>query len=300
MKSKISLPARARALARHWLRLQPRAVIPAKAQRAPKILHHVKRSGLGVEIGPSYGPLAPKREGFQVHVIDHLDRAGLMDKYRSHGMPVDQIEEVDFVWRGESYAELTGHRQHYDWIIASHLIEHTPDLIGFLLNCAEILKDDGVLSLAIPDARYCFDHFRSPSSVASAIDAHLARRVRPSPGTVAEHHLSAVARAGRIAWSARDRGIYSFVHTHAEARATMEKACDTEAYLDVHVWCFTPHSFRLMIQDLYELGLQPFRECSFFPTAGCEFYVTLGRQGSGPGLDRLALLKKARREFAAA
>jgi hypothetical protein len=34
-------------------------------------LRWVKKEGWGVEIGPSHCPLAPKAEGYKVHIIDH-------------------------------------------------------------------------------------------------------------------------------------------------------------------------------------------------------------------------------------
>src|SRR5690606_33473322 len=121
------------------------------------LLSMLDRDGRGLEIGPSHNPVAPKREGFRVEVVDHADRATLVGKYRGHGVDVDLIEDVDFVWSGESYAELTGKSSHYDWIIASHVIEHVPDLVGFVKACAEVLHDGGVLALAVPDKRFCFD-----------------------------------------------------------------------------------------------------------------------------------------------
>lgn len=274
-----------------------RWTIPYAARRSAKILKHIQRDAWGVEIGPSYGPLAPKREGYRVHVIDHLNREQLIEKYRAHGISVEKIEEVDFVWHGEPYAQLTGHTKHYQWIIGSHLVEHTPDLIGFLKNCAAILKDDGVLSLAVPDARYCFDHFRPLTSLGSVIDAHLGGRVMQTPGTVCDSKLNAVSRKGRIAWSAGTTGAYGFVHNLEEVRTLLKQSLAQTEYIDTHAWCFTPTSFRLLMHDLHELGFSPFRELSFFPTDGCEFYMTLGLQSDQPKPDRLALLQTIRREL---
>lgn len=86
--------------------------------REQKILECVKRNGIGLEIGPSHNPIAPKSAGFRVHTLDHLSRAGLIEKYRTHNVDVDRIEEVDFIWHGQPFAELTGKRKQYDWIIA--------------------------------------------------------------------------------------------------------------------------------------------------------------------------------------
>src|SRR5690348_5817624 len=54
-----------------------------------------------LEIGASYSPIVPKAEGWQTTVVDHADRATLVEKYGGTGTP-DQIEEVDFVWRDGS------------------------------------------------------------------------------------------------------------------------------------------------------------------------------------------------------
>src|SRR5580693_778039 len=128
--------------------------------REEKVLSNIDKTKPGVEIGPSHAPLAPKKQGFNVHIIDHLNKEQLIQQYRAHNINVDNIEEVDFIWNGQSYAELTGKKNYYDWIIASHLIEHTPDLITFLKQCDEILTENGILSLVIPDIRYHFDFFR--------------------------------------------------------------------------------------------------------------------------------------------
>ena len=97
-----------------------------------------------------------------VETIDHATREELVDKYRPHNVDVSQIETVDWVWKGEPLDELLGPERHgaYDFFIASHVIEHFPDLLGFLRNVENLLRVGGVLSLVIPDKRYCFDFFK--------------------------------------------------------------------------------------------------------------------------------------------
>ncbi len=70
-------------------------------------LFHINKSGFGLEIGPSHNPIAPKSAGFNVEIIDHLSKEALLKKYTGHGVNLNNIEEVDFVWAGESYKELT-------------------------------------------------------------------------------------------------------------------------------------------------------------------------------------------------
>ena len=47
------------------------------------ILKHIKRNGRGIEIGPGCAPVAPKKQGFRVHVLDHCDKQALIEKYRA-------------------------------------------------------------------------------------------------------------------------------------------------------------------------------------------------------------------------
>ena len=72
------------------------------------ILSRIKRDGVGLEIGAGCAPIAPKKQGFHVHVLDHCDKNALIKKYRPHGINVENIEEVDFVWDGRPYVERIG------------------------------------------------------------------------------------------------------------------------------------------------------------------------------------------------
>jgi hypothetical protein len=265
--------------------------------RKDKIFSKINRTGRGLEIGASFAPIAPKKEGYQTHVIDHLPADKLIEKYSVHDMPVENVEPVDFVWNGESYAELTGNRNYYDWIIASHLIEHTPDLIGFINGCQEVLKDDGVLSLVVPDARFCFDSLRPITGISKIIDAHVHGDKVHTVGTIAEFALNAVRKNGSFDWNEKKAGndSYSFSHT-SEQSSEMIDAAEKKTYVDAHCWCFTPTSFRLIIHDLNALGLIELKELDFFPTDGCEFYISLGKHGSSAEIDRLDYLKKIREE----
>jgi len=264
----------------------------ATMSREGKILYHINKKGWGIEIGPSYNPIAPKRNGYKVHIIDHMDRAQLIEKYKNEGVQLANIEDVDFVWKGESYSELTGKKKFYDWIIASHLIEHTPDLIGFLINCDEVMRDDAIISLAIPDKRYCFDHFRPITGISKIIDSYFQKNRVHTPGALAESLLNSVSKAGSTAWGSKHRGEYAFLNSLDYVREIINKSVENgNKYIDNHSWCFTPHSFRLIVHDLYSLGLIPFKEVSFIPTHGCEFYITLGRKGKGIGYSRLDILK---------
>lgn len=267
--------------------------------RNEMILLHIDKKGSGIEIGPSHAPIASKKAGYKVQIIDHLDRKKLIEKYKESNVHLENIEEVDFIWNGESYADLTGRHNYYDWIIASHVIEHTPDLIGFLKDCEGILNENGVLSLAIPNSTCCFDYFRPITGISKVIDAHFSENKIHTPGTAAEHILNVASRDGRPTWhrKSHNKGKFSFYHSSEDARKAMDHARTGLEYQDFHAWCFTPHSFRLLIHDLFFLGLISIREISFFPTEDFEFFITLGRKGVGSKLSRLEMLQEFKSEM---
>ena len=243
------------------------------ASRDEILLRAIDRQALGLEIGPSHRPTAAKRDGFNVRILDHLDAAGLRTKYADHGVDIAAIEEVDYVWRGESLEELVA-GERFAWIIASHVIEHVPDLVGFLGSCERILAPGGVLSLAVPDKRYCFDCERENSSLARVIDVGLAKPTNHSPGTAAEYFLKVRRKGGQISWREGHQGVLEPVHGLQDALSAMAMVQQGH-YYDLHEWVFTCDSFRQIIRDLWDLRLSGLRERFFTPTQGCEFFVTL-------------------------
>lgn len=240
---------------RSWLGI--RRIPDIKEWRAKTIHRHLRKDGLGLEIGPSHRPLAPKRAGYDVRIMDYLSKEDLVEKYTALGIDSSEIEEVDFVWSGQTYAELVGGTGKFDWIIASHAIEHMPDFIGFLDDCRDILKVGGVLSLAVPDKRFIFDAERDCSTLASIVDAHTRRDKYPSAGAVAEFLLLSVTKEKAITWdpfSKRQFAPSEYRFSTEEVMKQYRKVAENGEFVDTHVWVFTPASFVRVFSQLRRLG----------------------------------------------
>lgn len=261
--------------------------------RENKALFLIKKKGLGLEIGPSHNPIAPKKNGLNVHILDHLDAGALRLKYKAHGVKIENIEDVHFVWKSELLPDLFGQKSHYDWIIASHVIERMPDLVSFLQQCTALLKADGKLSLIIPDKRYCFDYLSPTSTTGELLDACEEKRTRPNVGKVFDH-VSSACKRGAIAWSAEISGDLESVHTIEHARTLWQQARNGSNYIDVHCWRFTPESSHIILSDLNILKLTELGILREFETTGCEFYVTLGKVDRFPKLNRLQMPQESK------
>jgi hypothetical protein len=263
---------------------------PTPYDRRDLILRGLNLEGLGLEIGPSHNPLLPKCKGYQIEIIDHADAGHLRKKYGALGSSaVKCIEDVDYVSDGQSILETIGKPGRYDYIVASHVIEHVPDLIGFLKDCEQLLKPDGRLALAIPDKRYCFDVFQTLTTTGHALEARAMKACRPSPGTVFDFTANFACGAGD-SWSVHDQTEPCLRNDLKTAKAAFDRACDANEYLDVHVWRFVPSSFRLIVGDLNMLGEISLKECAFAVPGGFEFFATLLRGECR--YDRLSLARQ--------
>lgn len=233
--------------------------------RREKILYKCNLDGIGLEIGPSFSPVLPKRDGYNVETLDVLDKEGLQERFAA----VDKngsIEEVNYVWNGEPYPQLIGKTNYYDYIIASHVIEHSCDLIGFFSDCSALLKDDGILSLAVPDKRYTFDFLRPVTGIARVLENHGRNRNAHSPGAVYEHNSSVCHLDLKL------------LHSIQDAIDGYNLSVKQNNYIDSHTWVFTQTSFELLIYDLSCLGLTDLCIDSSFDTFDHEFFVSLKKR----------------------
>ncbi|MEP6527340.1 MAG: hypothetical protein ABJA86_09260 [Nocardioidaceae bacterium] len=272
--------------------------------RVQKALSVIDLAGRGLEIGPSYSPLIPKSSGARIETVDHDDREALRTKYQAWGLSldkIDQIEEVDHIWGGGSLVDVVPDLGAYDYILASHFIEHTVDLIAFLRDCETLLSEHGRLSLVVPDKRFCFDRFQPLTSIGDVIDAHHRPTKFHPPGALLDHQSYACAKDGAIAWSAGDEGQLAAQFPDLQgAGEVIEQGIAQDTYRDTHRWKFTPASFHLLLSDLAALGEHSFGVVQSFPTEGFEFFVTLEKGRPREHFDRIATLLDIEAELAAA
>jgi len=154
------------------------------------------------------------------------------------------------------------------------------------------LKPDGILLLAVPDKRCCFDVFQPLTSTGAVVQAHLDRRTRPAPGVIFDDRAYNAVRDGAIGWSLQSAGELRFFLDMPAALSQFTRDRQSNDYIDVHVWKFVPSSFRLIVNDLYELGEIRLRERQFHEGAGNEFYITLSCEGYGCRLERIELARR--------
>lgn len=242
----------------------------------------VSRAHRIIEVGPSYSPLFPKRDGWQSCSIDHTDQAGLIAKYRDDPtVETAPIEAVDFVWHGGDLADAVPPELHgsFDVFVASHVIEHTTDLVAFLRSAERLLKPGGEVILAIPDKRLCFDVFRPVSTLGQVLEAHGRAAPVHSEATLTDFHAYSVTKGGVASWHRGDQSAFAILFPFQDVRDVGAKLA-AGAYVDCHNWIFVPSSFALIVLGLARLGLTDWRIAWDEQAANMEFYARLQRGGA--------------------
>ena len=246
--------------------------------RRPRLLEGIDlQHGLGLEIGPLYAPLVSKDES-AVYYVDHLDTEGLLAKYDSDpNVDTSLIVPVDFVSSGD-LRECIPPNTSFNYVVASHVIEHVPDLIGWLDQVESILANDGSLCLVIPDRRFTFDYMRRETELFQVVASYGARATRPTGPALADYVLNCAPVDAASAWQS---GVVpaNLERTHSvdQAISIVNDAEVNGNYHDVHVWVFTPKSFAALMAELVGCGLARYRCDHFVDTAEneIEFYVRL-------------------------
>lgn len=240
---------------------------------------------LGAEIGPLGRPLVNKTEGPIIYV-DYADTEFLRQKYAQDSCVDTSQIQVDAVWGEQtlqqailSYTQ-SKHPVELDYVIASHVIEHVPDLISWLQEIRSILKPTGQLRLAVPDRRFTFDYLRRNSDLPAILNAYVNKARRPNTQCILDFCLNEVVVDVTDAWAGKlDETALQSKHAHTleGALAVAKDALDNGTYHDIHCWTFTPASLADLFAQLAQHNLLDFACVNFHDTDfnEIEFFVTM-------------------------
>lgn len=236
------------------------------------------RTAVGLEVGALDNPIVPP-DSPGIFYVDHVDTAALREKYKEHPLvKLEKLVEVHGVWGEKTLAEAAAAVVPVDFFVASHVIEHVPNLIGWLQEIATVLKPNGHVRLAIPDRRFTFDLLRRETGIAEVLAAHFAKARVPQVPQLVDHMENVAKVDAALAWAGTlDREAVEKHHSAAEMLEVVNDALQNGNYHDVHCWVFTPHSFAMLMGRLADLGYHSFACHRFHDTERntYEFFVSM-------------------------
>lgn len=231
-----------------------------------------------------------------VYYVDYSDTESVKARWASDKTINVAAIHVDAVWGSNTLREALAAVSAFerapkgiDYVVASHVVEHVPDIVSWLREVRGALSDGGTLRLAVPDRRYTFDYLRRTSTLTDVLDAFVRKRRTPSGSRVLDFALNMVqvdcgkAWRGELVASELVRG-----YSDESALGLAAAAETTDAYHDVHCWVFTPHSFAELMGQLARCKLLEFACDRLVATARdtFEFYVSMR-----PELDHEAVMR---------
>ncbi|MEY8017664.1 methyltransferase domain-containing protein [Mycobacterium servetii] len=247
----------------------------ASFDRAAILTKNLKLEKQGLEIGPLDNPIVPKK-GTRVLYADHLPTDKLRDKYRGDQfVRNDNIQGVDIVFGPSGVKDAVGSRR-FSYVLASHVIEHIPNPLGWFNEIYGFMEPGGILSLAIPDKRYCFDRLRGLTTATDWIGAWLQEATMPTPVQILDALSNEVSHNGNGIWQDNvDPHDLTRVCDPREALRVAVEVLESGEYRDVHCWVFTPRSFCNLLRRLSVFGLLNFYVANFHDSVGHEFFIQL-------------------------
>jgi SAM-dependent methyltransferase len=252
----------------------------ALTEAAMKALH---LSGLGLEVAPYFDPFIKKSE-YDVLYTDHISTEEIRDKTKENPTFLGvEVAPVDFVWKpATSLRECTPVQLEFDYVVASHVMEHVPNPIGWLNEILSVTKVGGKIALFLPNRRGTADFYRNVTSFSEIVDLWLSQPNVPTSRQVADFMAASFMN---------NQGGNNFFHDLVEPASSERCYTDAEAidsatfvplnnnYIDVHATVWEPAHFVSTFHRLKETGLinvdisEPTSEVS-------EFLVVLTKLGT--------------------
>ncbi len=259
------------------------------------ILKHTDISKKGIEIAPYYNPILPKADGHNVFILDVFDidrlRANFKDTFGDDKESEARIEPVDFVGDACDMGAIitkAGMAGQFSYVISSHNFEHLANPIKFLQGVGLALETGGVLSMAIPDYRGCFDRFRIPTRLIDWLMAYHSDKKQPAPWDIFDFSIHfAVTEDGKNHYCSPvledpnlPRPYVRCKGLRDEYQQFCKRLKNPGPYLDRHCSVMFPELLELYLRDLRHLGLIDLELIDSPEQNGDEFYVYLKKMAT--------------------
>ena len=195
--------------------------------------------------------VSPVLIGKNIRYFDVNNKEELIKRAKERNLDSSHIPDIDYV---SPNADLTIIKEKFDIVFSYHRLEHQLDLIEHFNNVGDLLIKNGFYYMALPDKRYCFDHFITHSLLSDVLNSHFIKTKRHSLKTVLSE-CETTHNYPNLHWSG-DNGEKIFEKNRLNCfKDKIEKFMESESDIDFHQWRFMPDSFVFIVNSLYRMGL---------------------------------------------
>ncbi len=218
------------------------------------LIRDLPLDGPGLEIAPLFRPTL-ERNRYDIYYCDCCPAEESRKKHK--GYDHEDIVDIDFIWTpGTRLCDAAPKGIKFNYVIASHVIEHVPDPVGFILDIFEAMRGGGILSLAVPDKRKCYDYFRRETDVAQLVHNFMNKITIPSTEQIFDFLTNNIDTSYNQPWLTGEKfEECKRCYTDEQALSFCRHVLLTGQYLDVHCSVFTPDGFFKNFSKIIELGI---------------------------------------------
>lgn len=235
----------------------PVAPLSGPEARRAFVTGHLPMQGCGIEIAPYFNPMID-RSKYDVFYVDCIDNDEIQRKAGENpGAKGRYVPRIDAVWvPGKRLSECVGGRR-FDYAVASHVMEHVPNPLGWLEEILECVEVGGRVAIMLPMRTKSMDYYRQNTTFGQIVGWSIEKPSRPTPTQVMDflsqsfHHRGEDVVEGAMPPFERAERHYS----DRDALTYANFVWDQKHYLDVHCSTWTPETFVEIFSRLRRVGL---------------------------------------------
>ena len=239
----------------------------------------------GLELGPDIHPIVQATEDTKIDFIEVDDTASIKERARRAGHDASKVPDITYKFDFQKgLAGTIGESGKYDYVLSSHMIEHTVDFIRHLQDVAYILNSQGVYGIIAPDQKLIFDFNRHTSTLGDVIETYAQKHSNPSIAKYVDsvRYRVFADETGKGWWNRDSNSSLSLTHPNWNSILQEFSGAGFKVpskWFD-HSWVFTCDSFVDLIFDLKQIGLLEFDLVDIHPTGHMDFIVILAKKDS--------------------
>lgn len=233
-----------------------------------KLIEDIDLNGTILEVGPFYRPLFQKNET-NVYYADIKSTEEVLKRYDYLSDEIlEKVVPIDYVIKDSYENTFKDEDMEFDYVVLSHVLEHIPNPIEFLLDVSTILSEKGKICLLLPNKEFTFDSYRENSSFADLYDVYIHGPEKNIPRIFLDNRLGVVSENNSIKYWNETVDDFPQPNIEQVLKEYRNFINDFENQtFDGHHWVFTDESFLKIMENMLKLNLLPLKPYSFYPTA---------------------------------